>query len=441
CEYRENPLGIDEQKPRFTWTLQSALRNQQQSAYEIEVSDNLAALQRGQANVWKSGKVLSSQQSLVEYSGDSLRSFTRYYWRVKLYDGKGEASDWSQPAFFETAMLQAADWKGAWIGDGRKQFEKEEDFYGDDPAPLFRRTFSLRKKLAAARLYVSGIGYYEASLNGKKIGNHVLDPGWTTYQKQVLYVTHDVTSLLKKGANTLGFLLGNGWYNPLPLRLFGRFNLREVQQTGRPCVKAQLLLRYTLRYTDGSEETIGTGESWQTAPGPVLRNNVYLGEHYDARLEKRGWDLPGSLSGWKSAVVVKGPSGRLTPQMQQPIRIKDVILPKSITEVGKDTFLVDMGENFAGVARIRVKGSAGTRVALRYAEAIHPDGRLNYLTSTAGQIKEIWKLSGGPGAPKTAWQEDVYYLKGRGTEEWSPRFTFHGFRYIEITGWPGRPTV
>lgn len=437
CEYLENPLGLAEEKPRFTWTLASAERNQQQSAYELEVSDNPGNLQQGRADVWQSGKVASSQNSLVDYEGAPLRSFTRYFWRVRVYNQKGEASAWSKPAWFETAMLKKEDWKASWIGDGRKPFEKDEDFYGDDPAPLFRKIFPLRKTLASARLYVSGLGYYEAFLNGKKISDHVLDPGWTTYGKQVLYVTHDITSLLKKGANTIGFMLGNGWYNPLPLRLFGRFNLRDVQQTGRPCVKAQL----HLRYTDGTEERIVTDESWQTATGPVIRNNVYLGEHYDARLEKQGWTASVNLKGWKSAVMVEGPSGKLTPQLQPPIRVKDVIRPKSITEVGKDTFIVDLGENFAGVGRIRVKGPAGTRVALRYGEDIHPGGRLNYLTTTAGQIKEIWKLRGGRGAPKTAWQEDVYYLKGQGREEWSPRFTFHGFRYIEITGWPGKPTL
>ncbi|MBB1283761.1 family 78 glycoside hydrolase catalytic domain [Flavisolibacter sp. BT320] len=437
CEYRENPLGLAEEKPRFTWTLASAERNQQQAAYEIQVSDNLSQLLQGKGDVWQSGKVPSSQNILIDYEGEPLRSFTRYFWRVKVYNGTGEASAWSKPAWFETAMLKKEDWKAAWIGDGSKQFAKDEDFYGDDPAPLFRKTFPVRRKLASARLYVSGLGYFEGFLNGKKIGDHVLDPGWTTYGKQVLYVTHDITPLLKRGTNTVGFMLGNGWYNPLPLRLFGRFNLREVQQTGRPCVKAQL----HLRYTDGTEDWIVTDESWQTAPGPVIRNNVYLGEHYDARKEFPGWTTTANLQAWKGAVIVDGPSGNLAPQRQPPIRVKDIIKPKAITEVGKDSFIVDLGENFAGVGRIRVKGPAGTRVALRYGEDIHADGRLNYLTTTAGQIKEIWKLSGGRGAPKTTWQEDVYYLKGDGLEEWSPRFTFHGFRYIEISGWPGKPTV
>ncbi|MBD0289024.1 MAG: family 78 glycoside hydrolase catalytic domain, partial [Flavisolibacter sp.] len=292
--------------------------------------------------------------------------------------------------------------------------------------------------ISSARLYVCGLGYYEAYLNGQKIGDHVLDPGWTTHKKQALYVTYDITPQLSSGANAIGFMLGNGWWNPLPLQLFGRFNLRNVQQTGRPCVKAQLLLQYA----DGSKEVIGTNESWQTATGPVIRNNTYLGEHYDARLERNNWsDASYNDNSWQKAEVVQGPSGELTPQMQPPVRITKVIKPVTIKEVGKDTFMVDMGQNFAGVARVRVKGPAGTRVRLRYGEDVHPNGSLNYLTTVAGQIKEIWNMKGGPGAPKTAWQEDDYILKGSGVEQWAPRFTFHGFRYIEITGWPGTPTL
>lgn len=437
CEYIKNPLGISHQKPRLTWTLQATRRNQQQSAYEVIVSDDDGMMQQKKGNVWQSGKVASAQNVLVEYNGKPLKPFTRYSWRVKVYNGNGEASDWSEPATFETAMLQALDWKAQWISDSKKQFQKDEDFYRDDPMPLFRKSFHTAKKVVSARLYVSGLGYYEAYLNGQKISDHVLDPGWTTYKKQALYVTHDLTSLVRQGQNTIGFMLGNGWYNPLPLALFGRFNLREVQQTGRPCVKAQI----QVRYSDGSTQTIVTDESWQTATGPVLRNNVYLGEHYDARLEKEAWSAASSKKGeWKNAVIVQGPSGELVPQMQPPVRITKVVKPVAITEVGMDTFIVDMGQNFAGVARLQVKGPAGKKIVLRYGEDIHPNGRLNVLTTTAGHIKEMWNLKGGPGAPKTAWQEDSYTLKGMGTEQWAPRFTFHGFRYVEITGWPGKPT-
>ncbi|MDQ3845354.1 MAG: family 78 glycoside hydrolase catalytic domain, partial [Bacteroidota bacterium] len=438
CEYIRNPLGISEQKPRFTWTLKATERNARQSAYEVIVSDNAMAVQRGKGTAWESSRIASGENIQVEYNGQPLKPFTRYYWRVRVYDSKGRASDWSAPAWFETAMLSEKDWQAQWIGDGRKQFENPEDFYKDDPMPLFRKTFPVNKKISSARLYVCGLGYYEAYLNGQKVGDHVLDPGWTTHKKQALYVTYDITPQLHSGANAIGFMLGNGWWNPLPLQLFGRFNLRNVQQTGRPCVKAQLLLQYA----DGSKEVIGTNESWQTATGPVIRNNTYLGEHYDARLEKNNWsDASYNDNSWQKAEVVQGPSGELTPQMQPPVRITKVVKPVAIKEAGRDTFIVDMGQNFAGVARIRVKGPAGTRVRLRYGEDVHPNGSLNYLTSVAGQIKEIWNMKGGPGAPKTAWQEDDYILRGSGVEQWAPRFTFHGFRYVEITGWPGTPTL
>lgn len=433
CEYLSNPLGIDVAKPRLSWNMIATERNQLQSAYEIIVSDAEDDVINGKGTAWQTGKVNSDASIQVEYAGKPLSPFTKYFWRVKLYDKNGIASEWSKIASFETAMLSAEDWKAKWIDDGRRQFEKDEDFYHNDPMPVFRKQINLSKKVAAARLYISGLGYYEAYINGKKIGDHILDPGFTAYKKQALYVTYDITSSLKNKNNILGVKLGNGWWNPLPLRLFRRFNLRDAQQTGRPCVKAQVLVKYT----DGSSETIVTDESWQTATGPVIRNSVYLGETYDARLEKKFDDV----NGWKNAAIAAGPFGTLTSQMLPPIKITKVIKPVSIKEAGKDTFIVDMGQNFAGAARIKVKGKTGNTVSLRYGELLFPNGSLNYLTTVAGAIKEIWNLSGGPGSPKTAWQEDKYILKGKGLEEWSPSFTFHGFRYVEITGWPGKPTL
>lgn len=435
-EYLVNPLGIDVLSPRLSWILISTQRSQKQTAYELLVSDNEKDILAGKGNVWQTGKVSSSQSNNIKYASTALRSFTKYYWRVKVYDGSNAASEWSMPATFETALLNTSDWQAKWIGDGSKQFEKDEDFYKEDPMPLFKKIFTASKKIASARLYISGQGYYEAYLNGKKIGDRVLEPGFTTYKKEVLYSCYDVSSLLKNGSNNIGVMLGNGWYNPLPLRLFGRFNLREVQQTGRPCVKGQLLIRYT----DGTTQTIITDETWLTIAGPVVRNNVYLGEQYDARLEQPSF-FTNELKGWKKAVLTDGPSGVLTAQMLPPIRITKIIKPLRIYERGKDTFLVDMAQNFSGVAKIRVKGPTGKKISLRYGEDVFKDGKLNYLTTVAGHIKEMWNLKGGPGAPKTAWQQDEYILKGKGIETWSPQFTFHGFRYVEITGWPGKPTV
>lgn len=437
CEYQTNPLGIDAARPRLSWLLTSSERNQRQSAYEILVATSMSDVNVPKGTVWQSGKVMSGENTHVVYTGESLQPFTRYYWRVKVYDQDGKESEWSDVAWFETAMMNPADWKAPWIGDGSKPFERDEDFYKDDRMPLFKKSFNVKKKIERARLYITGLGYYEAYINEKKIGDHVLDPGWTTYSKQVLYVVHDITSYLKNGTNVTGVMLGNGWYNPLPLRLFGRFNLRDVQQTGRPVLKAEV----HIHYADGSSEKIVTDNSWLTAPGPVARNNVYLGEKYDARLEQQDWLKSTSGAQWKNATVVPGPDGESTSQMQPPVRVTKVVKPISIKELQPGIFIVDMGQNFAGVARIKVRGKAGTVIKIKYGEDVHPDGSLNYLTTVAGQIKEIWNLKGGPGAPPTAWQEDQYILKGEGLEVWSPRFTFHGFRYVEITGWPGKPDL
>jgi alpha-L-rhamnosidase len=430
----ENPLGIDTNRPGLSWTLTSEKRNQIQTAYEIIVSDNLKDITSAKGNFWTTGKITSSQSLNIEYEGKTLSPFNRYYWRVKVYDTNDEGSEWSPINSFETSMLSLNDWKAKWIGDGSKQFEKDEDFYLEDPMPLFKTSFNSPKKISLARLYISGLGYYEAFLNGKKIGDRVLEPGFTSYRKEVLYSTYDVTSLVKNGTNIFGVMLGNGWYNPLPLRLFGRFNLRDVQETGRPCVKSQLIIRYT----DGSEQMIITDESWLTSPGPIVRNNVYLGEEYDARLEKSSW-FTDEKNGWKKATVVEGPSGILRSQKLPPIRVTKILKPVRIYEAGKDTFIVDMGQNFAGVAKLKLQSPPGKTIVLRYGEDTLAAGRLNFYTTVAGQIKEIFRLSGGPGAPKTAWQEDRYTSNGKGTEVWSPRFTFHGFRYIEVTGWPGKP--
>ena len=438
CEQISNPLGIDTKNPMLSWIIESPENNIQQSAYEIVVSDDKAMIEKNAGDTWSTGKISSDETVFIKYGGNTLKPFTRYYWKVKVYDQNGTASDWSATAWFETAILDDSDRKASWIGDGNKQFERDEDFYQDDPMPLFRKTISVGKQIKTARLYICGLGYYEAFINGKKVSDNMLDPGWTAHKAQALYVVHDVTGMIKTGQNALGVMLGNGWYNPLPMRLFREYNLRDVQQTGRPVLKAQLLINYT----DGSSETICTDETWKTTPGPVIRNNVYLGEHYDARKEIKNWNKVGiNESGWKNAVISEGPSGQLEVQMQPPVIVGEVVKAVRVYEYKPGIYIVDMGINFAGVARIKVKGPKGTKVNIRYGENIHPDGSLNWYTTTAGHIKSMWNLTGGPGAPADAYQEDSYILKGEGTEVYAPLFTFHGFRYLEITGWPGKPDV
>ncbi|MDR3268998.1 MAG: glycoside hydrolase family 78 protein [Tannerella sp.] len=438
CEYVTNPVGIDIAQPMLGWKLLSDERNQYQTAYELMVALSEKDLAQEKNLVWKSGKIHDSQIFNIPYGGKRLRPFTRYYWKVKVYDRNDKASAWSAPAYWETAMLSPSDWRAQWIGDGSVAPVNEADFYRDDPAPAFRKVFHVKKPLAQARLYITGLGYYEASLNGQAVSDRRLDPGWTNYGKQILYSAFDVTSLLRDGENAVGVLLGNGFYNPLPMRIFRL--LRENLYIGRPCFTAQI----RLTYADGSEEWIVTDGNWKAGASPILRNNVYLGELYDARNEIAGWDQAGfDDSRWSPSVPVKAPAGRLTAQMQPPIRVTKVLHPVRMTETRPGEYIFDMGQNMAGVARIKVRGPKGTQIRIRYGEDIYSDGSLNVMTSVAGQQKRVWDADLSIiGQPPVAWQEDRYILKGDGEEMWSPRFTFHGFRYVEITGWPGgRPTL
>lgn len=436
CEYIHNPLGIDIPVPQFSWTLVSKERNQKQKSYELIVSNKNDEIIQQKGNVWTTGEITSSENLHINYNGLPLKPFTRYYWRVRVTNQSGKTSPWSKPAWFETAMLNEPDWQAKWISDGSSQFSNDEDFYKEHQMPLFRKSFDVTpKKIASARLYISGLGYYEAYLNGRKVGDHVLDPGWTNYQKEVLYSTYDITRQIEKGTNVIGVMVGNGWYNLLPLRMWGTWNLRDYLTIGQPCTKAQI----RISYTDGTSDLITTDKSWQTLPGPIIRNSVYLGEHYNAQMEQQGWMAPGTkFTGLKNAMEIKGPAGKLIALVQPPVKIIKVIKPVSVSALKPGVYIFDMGQNFAGVARIKVHGKAGTHIVLRYGEDICKDGSINVMTSVAGQIKNG---GGGPGAPQTAWQEDSYILSGKGMETWSPRFTFHGFRYVEVTGWPGKPTL
>ena len=438
-EYRVDPLGIGTDAPHLSWIVQSDIRNTTQSAYRIRVAESKKQLAGAQGILWDSGRVESNGTLNIPYVGIPLGSSQRCFWKVRIWDAVGNDSGWSRPAAFETALLQPGDWQGSWIFDGRSAPGNEADLYKEDPAPLFRTDFSLEAEPLRARLYISGLGYYEARLNGRRVGDQVLDPGWTDYADRILYSAYDVTDILRKGKNCLGALLGNGWYNPLPLRMWGRLNLREHLPIGRPCLIAQL----EIRFADGSSRTIISDQSWKVSRGPLLRNNIYLGEEYDARREIPGWDMPGfDDSGWQAASPATDPGGRLEAQSQPPVRATEAILPSSISEPFSGVYIVDFGENFAGWVRLRIKAPRGTRIGMRYGELLYPDGTLNPMTSVCGQIKGLHPDGspiGGPGAPETAVQQDIYICRGDGEEIYTPSFTFHAFRYVEITGHPGRP--
>ncbi len=437
CEYQVNPLGIDENKPRLSWTLQSDVRAQAQTAYQVIVSTSPEAVKANRGDQWDSDKVVSDESIHILYEGKKLTSATRYYWQVRTWDKNGKVGPWSKVAWFETALLKQSDWHATWINDGKPNPQADEDFYRFDPAPLFRKEFALTKPVKQARLYITGLGYYEASMNGDRIGDHRLDPGWTRFSERVYYSTYDVTGQLQDGDNCLGVTLGNGWYNPMPLRMWGHKNLRAHVPVGRPRFISQL----HITYTDGSAESILSDEQWKVTQGPMLRNSVYLGEIYDARKEIADWGKPGfDDSTWSRACLAKESMGRLQAQPLEPIKVTATVKPVAMTEPKEGVYIMDMGQNFSGWAAFKFDLKKGTRITLRYGELLHKDGTLNPMTSVCGQIKgkRNEALEAHPGL---AWQQDVYFAKGHGPEHYTPRFTFHVFRYVEITGCPVKPTL
>lgn len=440
CEYRSLPLGIEVRQPRLSWQLASRIRGQRQTAYRILVASTSERLARNHGDLWDSEKVSSSASLHIVYGGRSLLTGQRAYWKVCAWDAHNRLSEFSDLAWWEMGLLNTKDWRADWITRRPDSPKSEAGQFEDAPAPLLRKEFTLAKKIRRARAYISGLGYYELRLNGKRVGDSVLDPGWTEYSRRVLYSTYDVTALLRQGANCAGALVGNGWYNPLPLRLWGHLNLREHLTIGQPRLRCQMVIEFV----DGSTQSIGTDASWKVSDSPIRRNNVYLGEVYDARQEQDGWDQAGyDETRWQSAALAPEPIGLLHAQDAPPIRVTRTLKPVRMTEPKPGVFIFDFGQNFAGWTRLRVQGSAGTRVRMRFGELLYPDGTLNGMTSVCGQIKQggtAYRYE-GVGAPRTAFQQDEYILRGGGMETYTPRFTYHGFRYVEVTGFPGKPSL
>lgn len=433
-------------KPRLSWRVESEQRAQAQSAWQVLVASSVEVLAKDQGDLWDSGKQAATRSPSAAYDGKALAAGKRYHWKVRCWDRAGQASTWSEPALLEIAPMSPADWQGArWIDDGRDNPLKDEDFYRPDPAPLLRQEFTLAKPVGRARLHVAGLGYVRTSLNGERLADEVLDPPWTAFDQRILFRSHDVTAAVKEGANCLGLSLGNGWFNPLPLRMWGHRNIRGSLVTGRPRAIACLVIEHD----DGSRTTVTTGPGWKVAQGPTVRNSVFLGEERDARLAIAGWDKPGfDASAWKPVRLAEAPLEPLKPILDMPpVRATETIRPVAVTSPAKGVCIVDFGTNFTGVPEIDLEVPAGDRIVLRYGEILHPDGTLNPMTSVCGQIKGMRKDKqgvespiGGPGAPAIAWQQDVYTARG-GKETYRPDFTFHAFRYMEITGLSEAPEL
>jgi alpha-L-rhamnosidase len=338
-----------------------------------------------------------------------------------------EEVDTEREAFSENGAAQ-------WICDGLPLPLIDSLFYLDQPAPLFRKEFKASSLIRDARLYITAAGYYQASLNGQDIGQNVLDPAWTDFSKRIYYAEYDVTDLLKKGDNCLGVSLGNGFYNPLPLRKWGRRNMREDMSVGKPVFIAKLLVSYK----NGNSEEIVSDGGWKYSFGPLLKNSVYLGVSYDARREIQGWNKTGfDDTSWATAIIGENPGGELQAAFFPPVRITREIHPTKITSPDDGVFLVDMGEIFTGTYKISLSGDRGDTIKFRFGERIYPDGSLNPMTTVIGQIKR--RGVGGPGAPEIAWQTDQYIL-GNDLPAWfTPDFTYHTYRFMEIRGLKEQP--
>ena len=456
CEYLVNPQGLDETQPRLSWRVASAARGARQSAYRILVATSLAQLKHDAGDLWDSGKIASGDTVNLVYAGRPLVSRQPCFWKVCVWDAADRAT-WSKPAEWTMGLLQRSDWTADYISyrDTTPVWKDTTNLFLP-PARQYRKEFSAEKKIARATLYATALGIYELYLNGQRVGDARFAPGWTDYHRRAYYWTYDVTPLVRKGVNACGAWVADGWY--AGYIGFGLLTGIGTERVGRatygktPAFMAQL----DLEYTDGSRKTVVTDPSWKvTGEGPVREGDFLMGEFYDARKEFKDWAKPGfDDAAWEPALLA-GANGRVPATFYEwqnaplpgekieikghpvdlgfqrpakleafpgvPVRIMEEIKPIAVTSPTNGVYIFNLGQNFAGVVRLKVKGPAGTTVQLRYGEMLHPNGRLmneNYRKARA---------------------TDRYVCRGDGTEEYVARFTFHGFQYVEVRGFPGQP--
>jgi len=403
CESLKNPLGIDAVKPRLSWNFDPTsasnyhTRDQKQTAYQILVASSMKKLASDEGDLWDSGKVSSGQHIYIEFAGKALQSCQACYWKVRFWDAHGLPSAWSSPSKWTMGLLRSDDWHAKWISlDAGKTM------------PIFRKIFDVEKPIERAEVHICGLGQYELRLNGFKVGDYVLDPGWTDYRKTCLYTTYDLPTLLKQGRNALGVMLGNGMYNVEQSKRYhkGKWSF------GQPKAIVQL----DIFFVDGTKSQVVTDESWKGAPGPIVFSGTYGGEDYDAQREQPGWDQPDyeEVATWKPASVVDGPGGVLRAQMIPGIKIMKTIKPIGPPKAVKDGYIYDLGQNVSGWPRIVLSGPKGVTVRMVPGELL-----------SNGQVNQ--DFSGRP----------VYFqytLKGEGREEWMPRFSYYGFRWLQVQG-------
>lgn len=421
-EFLENPLGIDIPDPNFSWNIESEQRGIFQSAYQIQLVDAIENFTEPSTKMWDTGKVASPKSFNIIYAGKPLSPFCSYYWRVRTWNEKGEAGNWSEIAKFHAGPMNNNDWDAKWIGVSDVSIS----------APLLRKEWQLRKPVQEAFVYITGLGYYELYLNGEKVGDHVLDPGTTNYNKRVLYETYDVTDYLQSGHNAIGVWLGNGWFKHFSSNLFPE---------GRPTPYSphlQLLFQLHIKHTDGSITRLGSDEGWKTSDSPIVENSIYDGEIYDARKEMPGWNRAGfDDSNWENAVELSTPNERIIDsQLAEPMRVIKTIRPVRMWEPVEGVYVYDFGQNITGWPRLRVSGGESKKIILRTSpETVHSIALMKEESSLVGLIDTV------DVAPnRSAKARNIYISKGDSLgEEYEPRFTYQGFRYVQVEGYPGKP--
>lgn len=403
CQSLVNPEGIDAPEPGLSWICSSSdpsVRGQVQTAYQVIVADSKSGLSSSSGNLWDSGKVLSDQSSHVVYAGKPLQAHQSCYWKLRVWNRDGAESSWSQPASWTMGFLPSGSWQPNWIGNSNR-------------TSVVRKEFALAKPVKRAWVYASALGLYELHLNGQKVGDDLFAPGWTDYRKRVQYQRYEVTGLVKAGANAIGAVVAPGWFA-------GKIGWFNINRYGKEMLFAAQL---HVEFADGSVQVVASDATWKAGSGPLTDSDLQDGEQYDARREITGWDLPGYDDAKWPAVAVNENDRRLVAQMDQPVGLIQKITPKSVKESSPGVYVYDLGQNIAGVVRIKAKGDKGTTITLRHAELLNEDGTLD-VTSL--------KLSKAT---------DTYVMKGEGEETFQPQFTFHGFRHFSVQGLPAAPAL
>lgn len=416
-EYERDPRNLDptsegdSERPRFSWSGRSDSRSSEQAAYRILVSSS----HQNNGDVWDSGQVESSKSTQIRYEGPALPPERTFYWTVRVWDQDGNSGGWSDVSTFSTAIPDDG-WDGDWIGADLDPIEAPGDHENEvPPNPLLRKEFSLEKEVAEAQLHISGLGYNEAYLNSERIGDNVIDPAMTDYEETVLFTTYDVTELLQEGENALGVALGRGRFGE-PMENVWFWD--DTPWWDDP----QLLVQLNVTFADGSTTSIVSDDTWSATDGPTRYDSLFGGEEYDAREEQPGWTTTSfEDDDWDASVVVDAPQGELEPQRVQPVKTHETVTPVSRSNPEDDVYVFDMGVMIAGWTRLTVDGPEGTEIKITMGEKVGDDGRVQH--SWSGMV----------------YQDDIYILDGDGTETWESSFTYKGFRYVEIEGFPGTP--